>query len=68
VLCGYNQPIHVVAAHSCSIPKANTSGECKLITFVPVISGAGLSVTSLVVFPAACIHPEWVKNNPGKFL
>jgi len=68
VLRGYNQPICVVAAHSHSIPKANTSGEHELMTFVPVISGAGLLVTSLVVFLAAHIHPAWVKNNPGKFL
>jgi hypothetical protein len=67
VLRGYNQPIRVVGARSHTAPKANTSGERELITFVPVISGAGSLVTSLVIFPAARVHPAWVKNNPGKF-
>ena len=68
VQCGYNQPVCVVGACSHPAPKANTSGKRELITFVPVISGAGSLVTSLVVFPATRIHPAWVKNNPGKFL
>ena len=67
VLRGYNQPVRVVGARSHTAPKANISGERELITFVPVISGAGSLVTSLVVFPATRIHPAWVRNNPGKF-
>jgi hypothetical protein len=46
----------------------NTSSRCDLITYVPIISGAGELVENLVIFPGKKMMKNWVSNNPKKFV
>ena len=45
----------------------NSSGSRDLITYVPIISGAGKLVENLVIFPGKKLMKNWVANNPKNF-
>jgi hypothetical protein len=45
----------------------NTSGRRDLITYIPIISGAGKLVENLVIFPGKRMLKNWVLKNPKKF-
>ena len=45
----------------------NSSGHRDLITYVPIISGAGKLVENLVIFPGRKMMKSWVDQNPKKF-
>ena len=46
----------------------NSSGSCDLITYVPIISGAGKLVENLVIFPGKKMMKNWVAKNPKNFV
>ena len=45
----------------------NSSGNCELITYIPMISEAGKLVENLVIFPGKKMMKTWVANNPKNF-
>ena len=45
----------------------NSSGSRDLITYVPIISGAGKLVENLVIFPGKKLMKNWVAKNPKNF-
>ena len=45
----------------------NSSGHHDLITYVPIISGAGRLVENLVIFPGKKMMKNWVAKNPKNF-
>lgn len=67
ILCGLNQPSWVVSSRNGVSPKVNVSGNRELITFIPIISGEGKLINSLIIFPGKTLMPAWVKENPGNF-
>ena len=46
----------------------NSSGSRDLITYVPIISGAGKLVENLVIFPGKKLMKNWVAKNPKNFV
>jgi hypothetical protein len=67
VLRGHSQPTRVVSGHGNQAPKVNKGGSRELITFVPIISGAGKLINSLVVFPGKLLRRDWIQDNPGNY-
>lgn len=67
VLRGMGYRSRVVSSRNNKAAKVNRGGSRELITFVPIISGTGQLIDSLVVFPGKLLRRNWVESNPGKF-
>jgi hypothetical protein len=67
-LRGYNQPWRCFVGHTVVRQVRNKGSSRELITFVPLISGDGKLLDSLVIFPGANVQHRWVENNPNNFL
>lgn len=64
---GKGQKSRVVSSRNNKAAKVNCGGNRELITFVPIISGAGELINGLVVFPGKVLRRPWIESNPGKF-
>lgn len=64
---GHSQPTRVISGHRNKAAKVNKGGSRELITFIPLISGAGQLVSGTVVFPGKSLRQGWVRNNPGNY-
>jgi Tc5 transposase DNA-binding domain len=67
VLRGHSQPTRVISSHANKVAKVNKGGSRELTTFLPIISGDGKLVNSLVVFQGKLLRREWIEDNPGNF-
>lgn len=64
---GYGQRSRVIAGRGNAAAKVNKGGSRELITFIPIISGSGQLLQSVIVFPGKLLRENWVKQNPGNF-
>lgn len=67
VLRGYSQPTRVISSHKNKAAKVNKGGSRELTTFVPIISGDGKLLNSLVVFQGKLLRRDWIECNPGNY-
>ena len=67
VLLGSDQRKRCIVGQKQVQAARNSSGHRDLITYVPIISGAGKLVENLVIFPGKKMMKNWVAKNPKKF-
>jgi Tc5 transposase-like DNA-binding protein len=64
---GSNQPRRCIVGRDVARQARNKGDSRELITYVPLISGDGKLVESLVIFPAKGWKKDWFRKNPNKF-
>ncbi len=67
VLLGSDQQKRCIVGWQQLQAACNSSGHHDLITYVPIISGAGKLVENLVIFPGKKMMKNWVAKNPKNF-